>query len=73
MCIACECSIHAYMNACMYAELTISSMQVLTLQYWSRYLDKKKEADIMRNVVSRKVYALTDQARGVAMYEFPIM
>ena len=48
-------------------------VQVLTLHYWSRYLDRKREADIMRNIVARKVYALKDQARGVAVYDFPLV
>ena len=49
------------------------STQVMTLHYWTRYLDRKKEGDIMRNIVARKVYALREQARGMAIYDFPVL
>lgn len=44
----------------------------MTLVHWSRYLDLKKENDIMRVVLGRKVTALRAMAIGVAEYEFPV-
>lgn len=45
----------------------------LALVHWCRYLDVKKEGDIVRNVVSRKVTALRQQAIGITGYEFPVV
>ena len=44
----------------------------MALVHWCRYLDLKKEGDIMKVIVSRKVQALRQQAIGVAEYEFPV-
>ena len=44
----------------------------MALWHWSRYLVRKRETDITRTVISRKVTALRHQATGVAPYEFPV-
>ena len=38
---------------------------------WWRYLDNKKDSDIMSSVITRKVQKLKAQAIGTAQYESP--